>query len=122
MERTGGNATPSQGGENTAIERATGVECDFAAIVFPAEIREHPGDIFERGIGSGDEENIGCERIGRQAGVRGAAADGAHGCQRSFFRLRDDSADAPAELAEAPRERLPHAPRADDGNSAGHLT
>jgi hypothetical protein len=36
--------------------------------------------------------------------------------------LRDDSANAPAELAEAPRERLPNASRADDGNSPGHST
>jgi hypothetical protein len=54
--------------------------------------------------------------------VRRATADGAHGCLRSFLGLRDDGADAPAELAEAPRERLTHASRADDGNSPGHST
>lgn len=65
VQRAGGDAAASQRCENVAIESAASVESDFCTIFFVSEIRERLGDVFERAIGSGDEEDVSRECIRR---------------------------------------------------------
>jgi hypothetical protein len=104
MHRAGGGAELCERREFAFIESAAGVQNDFAAPFFAADAREFGGDFMNRGVGRGDENNVGMKNAAADAGVRMSRADGANGGARGGLRASDDSADFPIEFAKAAGE------------------
>ncbi len=121
MERTRRRATAGQRSEHAAVERAAGVQEDLAAAFRTAQLRERARDGGEGRVGCRQQNDIGGQRLAREARQRLARAHGSHGPAGRCPRPGDDRADPPAQLVQTPAERAAHAPCADDGNRAWHV-
>jgi hypothetical protein len=82
MKRARGGAAASQRFENAAVERAAGMQSDFAKAFVAAHYREFARRRFERAVGSSKKNHIGTKSLPRQSRVRRAGADRADGSAR----------------------------------------
>jgi hypothetical protein len=110
MERTRGRAEPSERGEYAAIQRAAGVEHDFAAPLHPAGARQLCGGLCDSVIRRRDQNNIASQHLPGNSPEREASADCPDGGASRGSRLRHDRAHRPAQLPQAPPERTAHTP------------
>lgn len=120
MDRASEGAAARERGEDGRIERAAGVENDFAAPLVSAETREVCSDVAYRVVGSSDQDNAGMQdaRGNPSEGVTGS--DGANGGARGSFRARNDGGNFPIGTMQAAAQDASEAASAYNRDGGGH--